>query len=160
MVNKKPKKIQVGGHQQRTKNNIKWAIVDAEDYDKISQYTWSLKEDKYTDYARCNDKQIDSMHRLVMKLHKGSIPKGLCVHHINGNGLDNRRANLALMTQAENLKYRRSWNKHGSKGIFFDPKTGLWKAILYIGSFKTKTEAITAHDKLDKAVKKEYLYKV
>jgi len=154
---KKIYKIQVGGHQERTKNDVQWAVVDKDYFDQINQHRWSAKQDKYTTYARSGTSPIKSMHRYIMTLARGKIPAGLCVHHINGNGLDNRLENLALMTQAENLRYRKSWNKNGSRGIHYDAKNDLWKAILYIGSFTDKQEAIEAHGRLERIIKKDYL---
>lgn len=46
-------------------------------------------------------------------LNKGgrSISKGLLVHHINGNALDDRFSNLQLVTRSEHLKiHRPQWN--------------------------------------------------
>lgn len=37
------------------------------------------------------------VHRLVYLKYIGSIPKGFCVHHINGDKNDNRYSNLATM---------------------------------------------------------------
>jgi hypothetical protein len=37
------------------------------------------------------------MHRQIMK-----PPRGMCVDHINGNGLDNRRCNLRICTPKQN----------------------------------------------------------
>jgi hypothetical protein len=39
------------------------------------------------------------LHRLIM-----DAPQGLVVDHINGLGLDNRRANLRICTQNDNAK--------------------------------------------------------
>ncbi len=69
------------------------------------------------------------MHRLIM-----SAPKGLQVDHINGDGLDNRRANLRLATNAQN-QCNRGMAKHntsGFKGVTAYGKTGRWLARIWV----------------------------
>jgi len=50
----------------------KFAIVDAEDYDWLSQYKWCAAKDRYTFYAHrgCNGTTV-SMHRAIMRAPKG-----------------------------------------------------------------------------------------
>lgn len=47
------------------------------------------------------------VHQIVWLAAKGRIPPGKEIHHINGVKTDNRIANLALVTRAENLRYAR-----------------------------------------------------
>ncbi len=62
----------------------KFAIIDPDDFRRLSQYDWHLLETKDKCYAvRFNEGIIQSMHRFIM-----DAPKGLLVDHRNHNGLD------------------------------------------------------------------------
>ena len=37
------------------------------------------------------------IHRQIWEQHKGEIPKGYLIHHLNGSKLDNRLENLAAI---------------------------------------------------------------
>lgn len=70
------------------------------------------------------------------------------VDHINLNPADDRWSNLRLATRSQNMANRRSWTKHGLKGVRLEPKTGRWVAVIrkdkishYLGIFKTPEEA-------------------
>ena len=72
------------------------ALVDDTDYDRLSKHRWVY----YIGYALAQvDGKSKRMHRLIM-----SPPPKMIVHHKNGNKLDNRRANLEVMTNAEHVK--------------------------------------------------------
>lgn len=78
----------------------KVAKIDDEDLDKISICSWSFDR-----YARANvwnkelkRYEIKYMHRVIT-----GAPKGMDVDHINGDRLDNRKANLRVCTRSENL---------------------------------------------------------
>lgn len=53
-------------------------------------------------------------HRYIWEQNYGEIPKGYHIHHINGNKLDNRIENLALISQKEHCYYHSIKNKLGS----------------------------------------------
>lgn len=82
-------------------------------------------------------------------------PTGLCVDHINGNPLDNRRANLRLGTLSQNQGNRSVALFKASKlpkGVYKDRK-GLRACISingkskHLGSFKTVEEASACYIK-------------
>ena len=80
-----------------------YAIVDDEDYKKLSQHRWYAHKICGIFYARrsitINGKgKSYSLHWAII----GKPPEGLCIDHINGNGLDNRKRNLRFCSTREN----------------------------------------------------------
>ena len=74
---------------------IAHAMVDDEDYNRVSKYKWFYSNGYATTSFGYH------MHRLIML-----PPHDLVVDHINHNRLDNRRKNLRVCTQLENSKNR------------------------------------------------------
>jgi hypothetical protein len=93
----------------------KFAIVDAEDFDRLKQYQWHACKCKSTFYAcRAEGGRTIRMHRQIM-----CAPKGLLVDHIDHNGSNNRKSNLRLCTHAQNC-YNQQVSSTGSskyKGV-------------------------------------------
>ncbi len=88
-----------------------YALVDEDDYDKVSKTKWYL----VNGYARSRGGV--SMHRAIM-----SPPCDMVVDHKNHNKLDNRKCNLRICSQHENSKNR----IHG-KGYGWDKKGKCWR---------------------------------
>jgi hypothetical protein len=139
------------------------AIVDAEDFEWLSQYKWFASWQKsarnyyantYTEEIVSYGRKIESMHRLIMKAKKGEI-----VDHINGNGLDNRKENLRIVSKRENAincKMNKA-NTSGVMGVTFDKNRNKWRAFVIIhkkiknlGRFETFEEAVQARKDAEK----------
>ncbi len=88
------------------------------------------------------------------------------VDHINGNTLDNRKCNLRLCTNADNLKNRVNLPKNNTSGILgvrFRKDRNKWYSELQVnnktirlGSYLTKEEAIKARKNGEEKYFKEY----
>lgn len=133
----------------------KTALVDDGDYSQINQRKWKAKKGRngnwYAERQNGHGKFI-TMHRLIM-----NAPLGVIVDHINGNGLDNRRENLRLCTNAQNLMNRGAQrnNTTGYKGVTWDRREKVkkycaqikfHKKTLRLGYFKTPEEAARVYD--------------
>ena len=87
-------------------------LLDDDVYEWASKYKWYLMKDasrkREAFYAQRNVKQPDGKRKSIL-LHREimNTPKGLLTDHLNGNGLDNRRANLRVCTNRENQINRR-----------------------------------------------------
>jgi hypothetical protein len=148
--------------ESRKFGNFK-VIIDVEDWDKIKEYKWYVNYNPYTKsfYAITTNKQQIKLHRFIMDV---SNPK-IKVDHKDHNTLDNRKYNLRICDQSENLRNCRisKRNTSGYKGV---SKTGdKWKAQIninnkrtYLGLYKDKKEAARIYN--ENAIKyyKEFAY--
>jgi hypothetical protein len=130
-------------------------IVDVEDYDRLVQMaTWQALERDHTVYASGIDRASGKaalMHRVLL-----DCPDGMVVDHINGNGLDNRKQNLRICTNMENLHNSRPMRGCRYKGVWKLKGYDLWYAVVNhkrVGSFRSEREAALAYNR---AAKQEY----
>ena len=142
--------------RDRTKQIIDYAYVSAEDYDNVMLYRWyrsaGSKHEKTTHhYARSviNGQHI-SMHHFL----QGKPTKGHVVDHIDGNGLNNTRENLRIVTLSQNSQNRRlhdqEKNKKTSKYIGVSlTSSNKWVAFcksINLGTFENEIDAARRYD--------------
>lgn len=125
------------------------AIISKEDAD-LAQYSWWSNKGYIR--GRINKKQV-WIHRIIVERVIGRpLEKSENIDHINRNPLDNRRCNLRIATQSQNLGNRviRSIdNKSGYKGVDFIERLNRWRATVggkHIGLFGSPEEAAHAYD--------------
>jgi hypothetical protein len=130
-----------------------YALIDAADADLVSQRCVCLKySPERAEGRRMSVKTravIDGEWRYVY-LHQlllgGSSPDRP-IDHINGDPLDNRRANLRTVTHQQN-----QWNRVSGKGHGWDEEHKAWRARIHVdgkrihlGYFKDRDEAAAAY---------------
>lgn len=112
---------------------------------------WCASVSKHTIYAIRREKGPDGLRHPIM-LHRFILdaPPGKDVDHIDGDGLNNARANLRLTSRAINASNR----KHGKpvQGTFFDKASKKWRVqivtggvTLEVGRFETESDATEAY---------------
>lgn len=138
------------------------ALVDEQDFEQLSQYRWHLARSGKNTYARTRiEGKHTQMHRLILP-----SPTDMVIDHVNGNGLDNRRANLRLATQRQNNAHRvRGKENAASKyiGVYLGRDGKSWRAqivvndnLIYLGLFRTQRDAATAYNKASLAYNGEF----
>lgn len=132
------------------------AIVDEADVDLLKSVAcWRVSQNKNSNtiYVRgdkrntCGNNFSVYMHRVIL-----NVDSNFIVDHINGNGLDNRRANLRQCTVSENMWNSRvpKTNKSGFKGVSWMSRHNKWRSAI---RFKGKAFTIGYFDTVEAAAK-------
>ncbi len=115
-----------------------FAKVDDEDFERVSRHKWQASSSRGGFRATRKEKlrahigQGNSiyLHREIMMAGDGVV-----VDHINHDALDNRRSNLRICTNAENLRNRLGPNKNstgGIRGVTWLKRDSKWKAQIKV----------------------------
>lgn len=109
------------------------ALVDDEDAALILTSRWHVQKSARTNYA-IGRPEGGQRKRLMHNFLTGWI----YVDHINGDGLDNRRANLRPATASQNGGNSRTPtnNTSGFKGVYLHRASGLWHACVKVNRRK------------------------
>lgn len=130
------------------------AIVDEADRHIVSSRKWYAMKSGDKLYAafveNVNGKSKTTyMHRLIQ-----GAGEGQCVDHKNGNSLDNRRSNLRIATESQNMQNVgiTKANTSGYKGVHWHSAASKWHARirvdgkrLHLGLFDAAEDAHAAY---------------
>jgi hypothetical protein len=136
-----------------------FTAIDDADWPLVEDVTWTLLQVKSNKYARGtqNGKSV-LLHRMLL-----NAPGGTYVAHEDGNGLNNRRANLQLITKPilQNSGVSVSRVYKSRTGIYM--KDGRWRAgirhggrYIVLGVFDTQREAMQARDYVSISIRPEF----
>lgn len=125
----------------------KIVLIDDEDYERMikdfGNATWNLninqRNGDFYIQKRVNNK-IVYLHRYVM-----NCPKGMYVDHINHNTFDNRKCNLRITTNANNLRNGniRKNNTSGVNGVWYSKRDKKYVAEIIVNYKKISLGSFT-----------------
>lgn len=122
------------------------ALVDDEDYDRVSAHRWRYDAGRHTMYAK------SEINGKTMGMHY-FITGRKFTDHRDGNGLNNQKANLRKANRS--LQRANSVHNHElPRGVSKKKDRNKWQAqirvrgkLKYLGAFDSVEEAAAAYDK-------------
>ena len=147
-----PPEEQIVRHKEIPLSQGGFAIVDEDDYEQISRFNWHSYPGHNTLYARRvfwagkKTHNVD-MHRVIL-----NPSPGFEVDHIDGNGLNNLRSNLRIVTRRGNAQNRHMIKTSRHPGVHWHKQRGKWVAEIryngrrgYLGLFEIEEDAATTY---------------
>ena len=137
-------------------------IIDTEDIEKVKYHKWRYSHSHVVTGLPAKGTQRDLAHII---LDFNASQSDLVIDHINGNACDNRKQNLRICTQGENVcnKSSTSNNTSGFIGVSFskkkdryDPEIRLQNIRCHLGYCQTLEEAVYKRYIAEYLVFKEY----
>ena len=148
----------------------KKVTVDECDFIELSKHKWcagcfggkwyAVRYSKNSNKNSNSHGKIVFMHRQIM-----NVKKGKQIDHRNGDGLDNKRENLRLSTQQQNV-FNQKPTGHGTskyKGVSWIKKVGKWYSSIkhnnkskYLGIYNNEIDAAKAYDNAAKQLFGEF----
>ena len=126
-----PSPVEVGGRvtlygkgeDSRTGNVVGYTWVDVADAPRVAMHRWRKTDSGYV--TTKIDGKVFSLHRFLM-----NPPDGYEIDHIDGDRLNNRRANLRVVTQLQNSQNKPTSGATGHRGVFWEEKKNLYRVIV------------------------------
>ena len=113
------------------KHGTFYTKIDLEDVERCRDYTWRISYRKSKWYIGTSKKKPKIrmyLHRFIM-----NCPDKFEVDHQNGDGFDNRKNNLKIVTHKQNMEnigLNRA-NKSGVRGVYWSKRDKVW--IVQVG---------------------------
>jgi hypothetical protein len=131
-------------------------LIDDDIVDDVKPFRWYVVPRPRTNYVRrsipCGGKtKYEYLHQRVL-----GVRPGFEIDHIDGNTLDNRRANLRHATRQQNMRNQAKRSRQASsqyKGVCWSNNDNRWLAYLlvnrkrfWLGRFTDEREAARAYN--------------
>lgn len=143
------------------------AVVDEADYEWLSRWKWYAQRcGGAVFYARRRRQKSDGEGPSRIHMHREILGvESLDVDHVDGDGLNNRRANLRPASDGQNSANKRLYKNSatGFKGVCVDRETGKYRAYIqverkwqHLGMFDCPKDAARAYDAAARELFGEY----
>lgn len=128
-----------------------FAKIDPDMEADLSQWSWSVNPTRSGFYAHRQITVMGKRRKEYMHRRIAGAGKDEYVDHVNGDTLDNRRCNLRVGTQSENMHNARRSSNRQHAGVYRRGDRFIARAKdngrhLWLGTFKTEAEASAAYD--------------
>ena len=132
------------------RGTVHTVLVDKEDDELMRTHNWTVYTRAGRPYAIRG--RSTALHREIIGV---EYKRPQCIDHINGNTLDNRRANLRLVHDRDNVQNSKKFksNTTGYRGVSFKKDHGTFEAAIWqnrkriwLGYYDTAKEAADAYD--------------
>lgn len=134
--------------------------IDDEDYDKVSAYKWHTKKSRPNSgiyiRRRAGQRSI-SLTSCIL-----GVDPSIIIDHIDGNTLNNKKSNLRITTNTNNVRNQRKHlnSTSGYKGVTWDKSHNKWMAQIrvshknyFIGYYD---DPLSAHNAYFERAKKDF----
>lgn len=148
------------------------AIIDAADVPLVEGYNWLADVHRRPDgsvkvvyAARMATTGVGKQRMLMMHREISGTPSQMMTDHVDGDGLNNRKANLRRASRSQNGCNRRMSvnNASGTKGVHWSKASEKWVARiavngtrLVLGSYRCPTAAALAYAKASRELHGEF----
>jgi len=130
----------------------KVALVDDEDFDELNQYKWYANKKGKAFYAMRYTRGGKLRTAILMHRAITNFPEGMDVDHINGDGLNNCRTNLRIVTRRQNMQNRHTPKSSIYPGVCWQKDREKWQSLIsingkrkHLGHFDLEVEAYNAY---------------
>ena len=116
----------------------KVSLVDDEDYERLSQYSWQACKGKNdnTFYAKRRINVFGKATVIPMQVEILGRKLFCVVDHIDGNGLNNQRSNLRYATKRQNSQNRHENKTSKYPGVSWHKRNNKWRSDIRINGKK------------------------
>ncbi len=134
-----------------------FTVVDDADFDGLNQSKWFAAKDGNTYYAvrrapiKRDKRGLIRMHRVI-----ANTPPDALTDHIDGDGLNNTRTNLRVVSNQKNQHNQNHKQQNATsqfRGVCWDKRRTRWQANIavdsknkFLGYFTSEHEAAQAYD--------------
>ena len=124
--------------------------IDDSDMSVVLQHNWYLAS------SRTTPRVVSTVGRIVLTHLLLSPPPDMVVDHIDGNQLNNSRANLRVCTRGNNSKNRRGASNVRRRGNRWQARITHNYQLITVGMYDSEEEARNAANDMKRKLQGEY----